>query len=98
MKVRKCETIDSAILTVFASNDSVANITIDGGATGNFILKGVAEFLGLKIVKATQRAVQADGHSPLHVEDHPQPLPEVPLWVGYSLIITWWQQSRRTDA
>ena len=67
MKVRKCETIDAAILTVFAANDSVANITIDGGATGNFILKGVAEFLGLKIEKATQRAVQADGHSPLHV-------------------------------
>ena len=52
---------------MFAQNDTVANITVDGGATGNFILKGVAESLGLKIEKATQRAVQADGHSPLHV-------------------------------
>ena len=65
--MRKCETIDAAILTVFAKNNTVANITVDGGATGNFILKGVAEQLGLKIDKPTQRAVQADGHSPLHV-------------------------------
>ena len=59
--MRKCETIDAAILTVFAKNNTVANITVDGGATGNFILKGVAEQLGLKIEKATQRAFQADG-------------------------------------
>ena len=36
---------------VFAKNNTVANITVDGGATGNFILKGVAEQLGLKIEK-----------------------------------------------
>ena len=59
-------TVDSGILTVFAG-DKVANITIDSGATGNFIKKSVALFLGLKIEKNEQKAVQADGVSPLNV-------------------------------
>ena len=64
--VRKVETVDSGILTAFCG-DKVSNITIDNGATGNFIRKNVADFLEVKIVKTTQKAVQADGVTPLNV-------------------------------
>ena len=66
IKVRKVETVDSGILTVFCG-DKVTNITIDNGATGNFMRKNLAIFLGLKIEKTTQKAVQADGVTPLNV-------------------------------
>ena len=49
------------------SGDKVANITVDSGATGNFIQESVARELGLRIEKSDQQAVQADGKTPLNV-------------------------------
>ena len=66
IKVRKVDTVDSGILSVFAG-EKTANITIDNGATGNFIRRSVAVYLDLKIEKTNQRAVQADGITPLNV-------------------------------
>ena len=58
--------VDTGILSVF-SGENVAHITVDSGATGNFIKESVARELGLKIEKSDQKAVQADGETPLNV-------------------------------
>ena len=50
VKVRKVQTVDSGILTAFCG-DKVSNVTIDNGATGNFIRKNVADFLEVKMDK-----------------------------------------------
>ena len=66
IKTRKVKLVDTGILSVF-SGEKVANITVDSGATGNFIKESTARELGLKIEKSDQKAVQADGETPLNV-------------------------------